>query len=316
MPLARFENAKKLAQRSTGLQHYRSAAAPSIAVKAVLARSVYSIELSRFLVVGLHAQRIRRWRDSMSYLVDLELGLRTLNGQGHGKRLTVDNRAMAERFATAGIPAAKLLAVIGRGRVAHPHEDLFSILTDAADLAAWLAGAPSRLVVKPATGKRGDGILGPARHGVAAGRTAVLRSSACAASACQDAAKRSTGADAHPQPSRSYADRRRARSQYRIYTALTIAGPAVIFVFAKNMGSKCLVDNFAGGKFGNMLACVDKQSGRIPCVRPQARSDISDGTDQPSPRHRGTAHRLPATAVARCARARRTYCRRMSGMRR
>lgn len=52
----------------------------------------------------------------------------------------------------------------------------------------------------------------------------------------------------------------------RINTALTTAGPEIIFIFGKIMGSHNLVDNFSGGKYGNMLARVDEQSGQITRV--------------------------------------------------
>lgn len=52
----------------------------------------------------------------------------------------------------------------------------------------------------------------------------------------------------------------------RTNTALTIDGPEFLFAFAKIMGSEGLVDNFAGGKYGNLAAGVDKASGRLTRV--------------------------------------------------
>jgi hypothetical protein len=52
----------------------------------------------------------------------------------------------------------------------------------------------------------------------------------------------------------------------RVNTALTSSGPELVFAFAKVMGSRCLVDNFSGGKFGNMLAQVDTTTGQLERV--------------------------------------------------
>ena len=114
MPTARLENARKVARLSAELLRYRPTTAPAIVAKAVLARSVWGIDVTRFLMVGMYAQRMKRWADSMSYLDELEPVLRTINWQGDGRTLTVDNLITAERCDQMRVPAAPLLAVIGR----------------------------------------------------------------------------------------------------------------------------------------------------------------------------------------------------------
>jgi hypothetical protein len=52
----------------------------------------------------------------------------------------------------------------------------------------------------------------------------------------------------------------------RMNTALTIDGPELFFVWGKLMGARNLVDNFQGGGTGNMVARIDKVSGRITHV--------------------------------------------------
>ncbi|HKQ80759.1 MAG TPA: hypothetical protein VJS42_01065, partial [Steroidobacteraceae bacterium] len=74
MASSSLANARKVARLSAELLRYRRATAPAIAAKAVLARSVWGIDVTRFLMVGMYEQSMSRWGDSMSYLVDLEPG--------------------------------------------------------------------------------------------------------------------------------------------------------------------------------------------------------------------------------------------------
>ncbi|MET0986535.1 MAG: sugar-transfer associated ATP-grasp domain-containing protein [Steroidobacteraceae bacterium] len=205
----------------------------------------------------------------MSYLVDLEPGLRTINWQGDGKTLTVDKLITAERCLQKRVPAAPLIAVIGRDSAAHPHQGLFPQLSSAREITSTLAECPDQLFVKPATGWRGDGIFGAERSGTdwKVG-TETLSPDALATRLLAAA------------PPSGLLLQGRVRSHHalapiggelglgcvRINTALTLDGPELLFTFAKIMGSECLVDNFAGGKFGNMLSRVDNESGRITAV--------------------------------------------------
>ena len=269
MASSSLANARKVARLSAELLRYRRATAPAIAAKAVLARSVWGIDVTRFLMVGMYEQSMSRWGDSMSYLVDLEPGLRTINWQGDGKTLTVDKLITAERCLQKDIPSAPLIAVIGRDGTAHPHQGLFPQLSSEREIAATLAECPERLFVKPATGWRGDGIFGAERSGNEWKVGAETLSTTALAARLLAAA-----------PPSGLLLQGRVRSHgalapiggelglgcVRINTALTTAGPELLFVFAKIMGSECLVDNFAGGKFGNMLARVDNESGRITAV--------------------------------------------------
>ncbi|MET0658299.1 MAG: sugar-transfer associated ATP-grasp domain-containing protein [Steroidobacteraceae bacterium] len=264
-----LENARKVARLSAELLRYRRATAPAIAAKAVLARSVWGIDVTRFLMVGMYDQSMSRWRDSMGYLVDLEPGLRTINWQGDGKTLTVDKLITAERCLQKGIPAAPLIAVIGRNREAHPHQGLFPQLSSAREISSILAECPDQLFVKPATGWRGDGIFGAERSGSKWKVGAETLSADALTSRLLAAA-----------PPSGLLLQGRVRSHralapiggtlglgcVRINTALTVDGPELLFTFAKIMGSECLVDNFAGGKFGNMLARVDNDSGILAAV--------------------------------------------------
>lgn len=266
MPPNGLGSARKLARLSAELLRYRSVRAPSIAVKALLARALYGVDITRFLMVGMYAQRMSRWTDSMSYLVDLEPGLQTLNWDGDGKRLTVDKLATAERLVACGLPAAPLIGVVGRDTKVHPHAGTFASLHGAHELVAALAAAPDALFVKPAMGWRGDGIFGPERRG------AHWRLNERALTDLELAERLLSTA-----PPGGWLIQERLRSHralapvgghlglgtVRINTALTDSGPEVIFVFGKLMGSVNLVDNFAGGRFGNMLARIDPRSGRI-----------------------------------------------------
>lgn len=261
--------ARKFVQLSSELVHDRNAAAPVIAAKLAMARGLYGIGAARFLMLGMYDQPIRRWPESMSYFKDIEPGLRALNWQGDGQRLTVDKLITTERFAKAGIPTARLIAVIGRNRAAHSHEGLFTQLTTAAAVAATLAASPDRLFVKPATGWRGQGAMGPERHD---GRWWV-RGEAFSDRALAERLV----ADAPPS---GLLLQERLRSHpalapiggelglgcVRMNTALTTTGPEFLCAFAKIMGNEGLVDNFAGGKYGNLAAGVDKSSGTLTRV--------------------------------------------------
>jgi hypothetical protein len=261
-----LDHLKRIAQISAELMAHRPISAPGIAVKAFLARSFWGIEATRFLMLGLHEQRITRWADCMSYLLDLEPGLRTINWQGEGRRLTVDKLMTAERLAARGLPFVAPLAVIGRNSAEHPHQGRFPTVNSVEQLARLLATAPAELFAKPADGWRGSGVMGPERQGE------LWRLDADALSDTQLAERLIAAA----RPSGLLLQRRlRCHRELapvggelglgtlRINTALLRDGVEIFFVFAKIMGSKGLVDNFSGGKFGNLLAAVDKTSGTI-----------------------------------------------------
>lgn len=262
----RFANTRKMAQLSTELLRYRLHRAPAIVAKALVARTCYDIELSRFLMVGMYAQRIGSWPDSMGYVSDLEPGLRTLNWHGDAKRLTVDKLAMAERFAQAGIPCARLIGVVGRDDARYPHEGGLPLLRSIPQVEGALAAAPEQLFIKPATGWRGDGIFGAVREGDAWRVDKHRFTHRELAQRLLSAAP--PGGLLIQERVRSHRDLAPIGGQLglgtvRINTAHTVQGPEVIFVFGKIMGAEGLVDNFAGGKFGNLLARLDPHTGRI-----------------------------------------------------
>lgn len=261
--------ASKFAQLTSELTRDRATAAPAIATKLVMARSLYGIGAARFLMLGLYDQPMHHWSDSMSYFKDIEPGLRTLNWQGDGRRLTVDKLITTERFAKTGLPTARLLGVIGRDRAAHPHDGLFPILSTVDEVAAVLAAAPDRLFVKPATGWRGQGAVGPERrNGQWCVRDERLSDRELATRLV--AAAPPTGLLLQERL-RSHPDLEPIGGKLglgcvRMNTALTTTGPEFLFAFCKIMGNEGLVDNFAGGKYGNLAAGVDKQSGALTRV--------------------------------------------------
>jgi hypothetical protein len=250
------------------LRHRRLRALP-IAARLAAARGLWGIDASAFLMLGMHEQPIRRWSDKVSYRSELEPVLRTINWAEGAKRLTVDKLVTAARFAQAGIASAPLIAVIGRDVAAHPLEGAFAHWTDIDEIARALPGCPERLLVKPATGWRGTGIFGPERNG---GGWAVFDETMSDRQLAEHLLKTA--------PPSGWLLQERVRSHsglapiggelglgtVRINTALTPEGPEIVFVFGKIMGSTNLVDNFSGGKFGNMLARLDKESGRITRV--------------------------------------------------
>jgi hypothetical protein len=260
---------RDLARIKAELIRHRRRRALLITVKCALARSIWAIDAPKFLMLGMYDQPMRRWADSMDYHTGLEPVLRMINWQGDGKQLTVDKLITAERLAMAGITSAPLIAVIGRDSVAHPHGGCFPQWSSADEIARALPSCPDHLFVKPAIGWRGDGILGPERRynrWAVSGKTMSDRE--LAEHLLQTA------------PPSGLLLQKRVRSHHglapiggdlglgtvRINTALTLDGTEIFFIFAKIMGSESLVDNFSGGKFGNMLARVDKYLGKITHV--------------------------------------------------
>jgi putative polysaccharide biosynthesis protein len=264
-----IDNVKRVAQISAELMSSRPTAAPRIAVKAVLARTFWGIEATRFLMLGLHDERMNRWSDCMSYLLDLEPGLRTINWQGEGRRLTVDKLITAERLATSGLPFVAPLAVIGRDSIKHPHGGKFPTVNTVEQLVPVLAAARTNLFAKPTDGWRGSGVLGPERRDDGWQLGSELLSHTQLAQRLLAAARPS-----------GLLLQKRIRSHralapiggelglgtVRINTALVQDGAEVFFAFAKIMGAKGLVDNFSGGQFGNLLGSIDKETGKITKV--------------------------------------------------
>lgn len=276
--------AGKFAQLSSELIRDRAAAAPAIATKLVMARGLYGIGAARFLMLGMYDQAIQRWPESMSYFKDIEPGLRTLNWQGDSRRLTVDKLITTERFAKTHIPTARLIGVIGRDAAAHPHEGLFSILSTVDEVAATLASATDRLFVKPATGWRGQGAMGPERReGLWSVRDERLTDLELAtrllATAPPSGLLLQERLRSHPalEPIGG----RLGLGCVRMNTALTTTGPEFLFAFCKIMGNEGLVDNFAGGKYGNLAAGVDKECGTLTRVygRKQGRQYLIEQID-------------------------------------
>jgi hypothetical protein len=259
----------------------------------------------------MHDQPARRWPDSLEYFAGLEPVLRMINWQGDGKRLTVDKLITAERLAAAGIPSAPLIAVIGRDAAAHPHGGRFSQWSEVEEIAAALPSCPASLFVKPATGWRGEDVLGPERHDGAwtvEGRTMsgcelaqhLLRTAPTSGLLLQERVR------SHPDLAPVGGEL--GLGTVRINTALTADGPELFFTFGKIMGSRGLVDNFSGGRFGNLLVRIDAGSGEITHAfgrKPGQRFLMERVTEHPVTRTALIGFRLPQwhAAVALAKRA-------------
>ncbi len=290
---------QRFAQLSSEVIRDRGAATPIIAAKLILARGLWGIGAARFLMLGLYAQKMNRWADTMSYLKHTEPGLHVINWRGDGRRLTVDKLVTTERFAQANIPTARLIAVIGRDRKAYAHEGMFPALSTVDELAATLASCPDQVFVKPATGWRGQGAMGPKR------RDGKWWLSGAAMNDRELAERLLANA-----PPSGLLLQERLRSHpalapiggnlglgcLRINTALTTQGPELLFAFAKIMGSEGLVDNFADGKYGNMAAGVDIASGTLTRAfgRRQGRQYLVEPVDKhPMTGEKLTGFQLP-----------------------
>jgi hypothetical protein len=254
---------------SVELARFQGLKAAATMRKALTARILWGVEPESFLMLGMANAPSRAWRDWMSYFGELEPGLRTINWRGDGKRLTVDKLATAERLLQAAIPAAPILAVVGRDASAHPHLGQFASPASLEELTAAVASWPNQLFVKPADGWRGDGIFGPERQGDS---WLVEEKRLSNRQLAKLLRSRSSGAGLLVQerltshPALAPIGGELELGTVRVNTALTSSGPELVFAFAKVMGSRCLVDNFSGGKFGNMLAQVDTTTGQLERV--------------------------------------------------
>ena len=250
------------------IRHQRLGCAATLS-KAAAARVIRGVEPESFLMLGMEKLPAAAWGDWMSYFGELEPGLRAINWRGEGKRLTVDKLATAERLTEASIPGPRLLAVIGRDTEAHPHRGIFPHLTTAEAVLDAIPAWPDEVFVKPADGWRGDGILGPERtpsgwsvdaRNLADAELAALLIDRATGAGLLVQERLTSSSELHPIGGHL------GMGTVRVNTALTDDGPEIVFSFAKIMGSRCLVDNFSGGKFGNMLAQVDIESGRLKRV--------------------------------------------------
>ena len=137
--------------------------AVSIMSKAARARIAHGVDPKAFLMLSMHKKPSSSWSDWLSYDDELEPGLRALNWQGDGKRLTVDKLATAERLSSRGLAIPKIYAVIGRDEAANLPAKDYPSLHSVEEVLAAIPGWPERCFVKPANGWQGQGVLGPER---------------------------------------------------------------------------------------------------------------------------------------------------------
>lgn len=294
-----IKRVQRLGRISGEILRHERLRGPATLAKVLAARAGWGIEIEAFLMQGLDRRPAGAWRDSISYLNELEPGLRTLNWQGEGKQLTVDKLRTAERLADTGLPAPSLIAVVGRDHDSCPDQGLFKSFRSVVDLVPDLVKWPDDLFIKPATGWRGEGIFGARRSGenwLVDGR---LESNDRFADILFERA-----------PPAGLLVQRRLRSHpamepiggalgigaLRINTALTANGPEFLFSFLKIMGSECLVDNFTDGKFGNLLGKIDPDLGELREVygRPNGQRYVMSTIDRhPVTGVRLTGFRIP-----------------------
>lgn len=270
-----------------------------IAAKALVARTLYGISLKHFFSLRVYERPVGDWPDYMSYFGELEPGLRTLNWRGDGKAITVDKLGTAEHLTKCGIRNAPLLACIGRDRKAHPFRTRFPAPSSPAEIEPLLAGCADDLFVKPAMGWRGKGVFRLDRapdgwivedrlltDGEAA--TLLLERAPPPGLLVQRRLR------SHPDLAPIGGDF--ALSTVRINTALTEAGPRVLFAYAKLVGRPSLTDNFTGGRSGNMIGELDLASGMLGRVlgrRPGRRHVVEEIDRHPATGAAFAGFRLP-----------------------
>ena len=250
------------------------AAAPLLIVRALNARFRIRIRPENAVQSGLCERPASQVDDSVRYWGQLHTALQRINWDMDGGRLVEDKLATSDRFAEHEIAAAPIIAVVGRDESRHPHAGRHPVVHDSATLAELLESAPPELIAKPAGGSRGGKVYLLRRQGSAWVVDGVEAST-------RDLSDRLL-ADADPmgtliQPRlRSHAGLAPLGGQLglcgvRITTAALKGGPILLSQFLKLMGRPGIVDNFGGGRSGNILASVDERTGEIlkAWARPQ-----------------------------------------------
>lgn len=266
--------------------------AASLTAKALVGRLYHGISLELFFLQRMYQQPVRNWTDYMSYLPDLEPGLRTLNWNGEGKRLTVDKLSSSVRLAECGVAVAPTLACVGRRETGPEGEDVL-LLESPEAVARFLDCRSDNLFIKPASGWRGEGIFKLEHLNGGWGLDGKVLSKAEAAALLVDRAPDS-GLLIQPElrshPAMFPVGGDFGLSTVRINTALTRDGPIIVFVFVKLLGRPSLTDNFTEGRSGNMIARIDLASGRLTGVfgRPPGRRHLLHEID----RHPATGEAL------------------------
>lgn len=234
----------------------------------MFARLYHGISLELFFLQRMYRRPMGSWSDYMSYLPDLEPGLRTLNWNGDGKKLTVDKVSSAARLSERGVAVAPTLAIVGRYEKRRPGEDTLR-LGEPGEVTNFLDSCTGNLFIKPASGWRGEGIFKLDRLANGWDLDGEILSDADVASLLIERAPDS-GLLIQPElrshPGMAAAGGNFGLSTARINTALTQDGPIILFVFAKLLGRPSLTDNFTEGRSGNMIARVDLPSGRLTQV--------------------------------------------------
>ncbi|WP_336511926.1 sugar-transfer associated ATP-grasp domain-containing protein [Sphingomonas arenae] len=215
---------------------------------------------------GLCSRPTSQVVDSVRYWGQLHSALQRLNWDLDGGRLVEDKLVTSDRYAEHGVAAAPIVAVVGRDESRHPHAGRHTVVHDSATLARVLDSAPPELIAKPAGGSRGGKVRLLQRHG----STWMVDGVTLSTSQLSDRLL----ADADPmgtliQPRlRSHPDLTPLGGQLglcglRITTAMLKGGPILLFHFLKLMGRPGIVDNFGGGRNGNILASIDERTGEI-----------------------------------------------------
>lgn len=242
--------------------------APRILAAAINARIRGKLHPDKVTASGLWRQPFSSVGDYVAYWGESELHktLRLVNWQGEGRRLVEDKLVTAERYVREGIVTLPILAVVGRDEQAHPHDGLFPSLNSELEVASILRNRTDELIVKPAGGSRGGDVQALRRSG----ERWVLGDEELG---LDELARRllqtppSEGLLLQPRL-RSHAGLEPigggfGLSTVRINTAMLRDGPVFLFGFLKIMGQAGVVDNFSGGKRGNLIAAFDVSTGTI-----------------------------------------------------
>lgn len=284
------------AAEAVGEQPIRS---PILIAKALNARFRLRIRPENVIQSGLDRRPFSEVVNSVRYWGVLHPALRRINWHADGGRLVEDKLATAERYLAHGIATAPILAVIGRDEGTHAHGGRFPVANGAGELLDVLSTAPDELIVKPAAGSRGGNVRPSERDGNGWRYEGEIISA--------DEFARRLLSEREPgglllQPRlRSHPDLAPLGGELglcgvRINTALLNSGPKLLFQFVKLMGRPGVVDNFRGGRTGNILAAVDERTGEIRaayCRRPGQRFLLSKVEHHPVTGARLTGVRLP-----------------------
>lgn len=242
---------------------YGRAALPMVP-KVLIGRVLFGLPIDHIVGFDLHNRSLRTWP---RYAATMRLAafFRFVNNEHGGADFFRDKVLSAERCVQRGVPILSISAVAARTA---PMPAAFRALGDIDAVADFIAGPdmPASAFIKPAGGMGGAGAFAARRSDAGWSVEGAILSDGELA---RKIVSNGDGKGFLIQPAfRAAAEMSPAGGVFglptlRVQTALTRAGPRVLYIVQKILGGKMTVDNFSGGAKGNLIAAVDPATGEL-----------------------------------------------------